>query len=874
MTPIDLGAPISHRVLFLLSFILTYIAIVRLWLTHAATKDTTGHIHLDNLVESAFIALVITVVLNGWVGVILATLSSFSILGLAGVLLPFVIAYFWLTRSQPKLRTSIRVDSQTFIIVGIILLCCILYLRPHEYLLGGSDAGSYMNISAQLAKTGEFIVYDEWLEVLTDYAPVTLREQPSRWKTQYLQFVGWYIGDQDARRLIPQFFPMHPVLLAIGTSLAGLRGGLYVTPIWGVLDVLAVYFLAKQLFNRHTATLGAILFAVNPLQVWFARYPTTEPLTLLLIFTGLLTWQKLWDHTAHGDECQQASLLWGITSGAAFGAAWLTRIDLPVILALIVGFLLLRRLRDEWHKGFTAFTITLLVFTLHATWSALTINWPYTWNTYSSVWNMLKPTLGWLGPIIIAFISILMLIYLDQRKRNAKLQNVLKQRLPRTIRLIAIIGIIALSSYAYFIRPHMEPIVYSKSWPMETPFPNLNGQNWVRMGWYLTPLGILLGTLGVAVLLYRASLYRIGLYLSAGVITTVQYVYNIFNMHYHIYAMRRYVPIVIPVLIICMAVTLHTMWKARYYPIIMRVISGTLSLVLLGALLYQSRFVLPHRDFYGLLGQLNDLNAALKPNAIVVIAEETQAAFADQFGAPLRFIFDHKIATVRNDTALAHEALEAILDYAAFHDYPVQLIAANPIPKSVRYALKLEPQTMVSLSFPALESTYFSYPSQIMLAHYGIDIYNIQDYQLEEARTVPPLIDIDIGRLDTQYIVDGFHEVETFADNVTLRWTTELATLNFAAQEGPVTIKVRARSYRPPGIEPANVIMSLDGQKVGEFLPKTNDWSVFTFESKADPISGISKLQLETGTFNPADFGLNSDERHLGIMLDWITIQK
>jgi hypothetical protein len=114
-----------------------------------------------------------------------------------------------------------------------------------------------MNIGATLARTGEFVVQDEWADFLRQYADVTLRQQPAQLLTRHLQFVGWYFSDQTPTQIIPQFFPFHPVLIALGISTGGMPLGLLVTPVWSVLGLAAVYFAARRWFGPSVGLLAA-----------------------------------------------------------------------------------------------------------------------------------------------------------------------------------------------------------------------------------------------------------------------------------------------------------------------------------------------------------------------------------------------------------------------------------------------------------------------------------------------------------------------------------------------------------------------------------------------------------------------------------------
>jgi hypothetical protein len=275
-------------------------------------------------------------------------------------------------------------------------------------------------------------------------------------------------------------------------------------------------------------------------------------LTLLLIFSGFLAFQTLYDDA-------QASVWWGVWGGAAFGAAFLTRIDLPVLMVLLIFALVWLRVRGRWSRGWTFFTLVLGVLVVHTFLNMFLISWPYVWNTYYSAFKIAER----LWPLAIGGALSLVAIAvfgIRRRRQHSKLTKI-STRPARLVRLLLISVLVGLGVYAYFVLPVAEPAQMFTAWPGNVEVPVLNSQNWVRLGWYLTPLGLVLAVVGVAWIIWRESLERLMLFLLAGVLTTVQYVYNIMNMPYLIYAMRRYVPIVIPMLLIYAAYALVQMYQ-------------------------------------------------------------------------------------------------------------------------------------------------------------------------------------------------------------------------------------------------------------------------------------------------------------------------
>lgn len=849
--------PLNYFAVFFFTFslIIGFVVSLLVW-----NKRQTERSRTDWL-EAVFVALVGLIVLVGWFGVLLASFGAFSLTILAVMLLAVAGGVVWWQRPFTFPRFLPLTWYETALVI-LLFVFAVIYFRPHEFVLGGGDAGGYMNIGATLAQTGDFILHDEWVSSLRPYADVTLREQPSHWQTRYLQFVGWYIDDHDPARIIPQFFPFHPVLIAVGIGLAGLYGGLLVTPLWAVLGLTAVYLLSRQLFDRQIALLATLLLGITPTHIFFARYPTTEPLTLLLIFTGLWAFQKLWDDI-------NVDAAWGLLGGFTIGAALLTRIDLPVVILLVLLALGICWWQKRWSKGWTLFALSFGLMLSHALLSAVLLNWPYTWNTYSSIFRSLSRSSFLVGGGIVG-ILVISGAFVIWRLGWVSSNDFRRLIHSPKIRWFFALLVIMVSLYAYFLRPVLEPIRYYTSWPAGNQVPQLNGQNWLRMGWYLTPLGLVLATAGLAWIIVTQSWFRYGLFLSVGILTIVQYVYRIFNTPYHIYAMRRYVPIVIPMLMIYAAVAILVVFRARRFKAA-RVTGTLLALILIAGLLYQARFVLPQQDFKGAIAQLTELNALLDPNAIIVINESTSSDFADRFGTPLRFIFGHDIAIIRGEEDEIRPFFNDLMAQATAQKRPLQLLAVEPINPALRENVTLQPVTMIPFALQMLMNTFDEFPSVVQTAYYGIEIYDIVSDPVLINETD---LEIDIGALDAAYIEDGFYYKEPLLEGPTMRWTTGEATVALppSTPHVPMTIAVRAMIYRPEAVPETAVIVTLDDLEIGRFIPDES-WRTYTFQV---PDSGgqqtQSLLRFNSETFVPAELQINNDLRELGFLIDWIQI--
>lgn len=816
--------------------------------------------------EACFVSLMGAIIFMGWLGTTLVAFGAFSLTGITiGLFLATVGLFIW-QRPPPRPQLA-PLNWPEWLLLVLLLGAAIVYFRPHEYVLGGIDPGVYVNIAATAVRTGDFILTDEWTGILEQHASVTLRPQPSQWRTEYLQFVGWYVDDTQPDRIIPQFFPFHAMLQAVGIAVGGLYAALLVTPLWAVLSLAAVYLLGRRLFQAQVGLLAAGLLALTPTHIYFSRYPTTEPLTLLLVFTGLLAWQVLWD------EQNGASRAWGVLGGAAFGAAFLTRIDLPLVALLLLFFLLLRWWQHGWHSGWTAAALTLGIVAAQAGVWAFRLNWPYMWNTYGSVFRMLSNSslVVMMGGITAVAVLTFGLVMWRVPWASFQQSSLVRRLDSSTSRWLLAGLVILLSLFAYFVRPILQPPGVYETWLTGTEAFILDGENWVRLGWYTTPLGLVLATLGLAHILRTASFNRYGLFLAVGGVTILQYVYRIFNTAYHIYAMRRYVPIVLPMLMLYTAVALYAManHKQRRAGLM---VAGLLTLGMLGGLLYQSRFVLPLRDLHGATDALLDFHEQLDPEALILISEPVSSTFADTFGPPLRFIFGHDIATIRQESDT--EAFVAdLVAYAQAQERPLQLIAVAPVLESIRDQFDLEPVAFFPIRLPKLRNTFTEFPSELENVYYGIEIYNAVPQTTAAAQSQPAELTIDIGTLDAAYLGDGFYGKEPLAGDVTARWTSETAVVYIPLPNTPqVEVQIQARIFRPESVAETAVILKLNNAVIGEFIP-TTDWQTFTFTAETPAGDGEARLIFESETFSPARLQMSDDARDLGFLVDTIHIQ-
>ena len=261
------------------------------------------------------------------------------------------------------------------------------------------------------------------------------------------------------------------------------------------------------------------MLALNPLQIYFARYPTAEPLT------QYFTWMGLWCFTSFVTYRPHRPL-WGVAAGLALGQVFLARIDaLPMLLLPGAWFCYLfvsRRWRwdEAWFWGSYA-AVTLLAF-FHGFWYSL----PYTFNSYSVVFA-LAPRYFWLAAI--GVILVIGSTFWLRKRLTRGVTGVQRLFMGRPVRVTAVALLALLAIYGYFIRPQLGAPALVDYWYAQVQIPISDHENLVRLGWYLTPLGIVLATAGFGVLIMYGPWRFLWPWAIIGGVFTFLYLFAILN---------------------------------------------------------------------------------------------------------------------------------------------------------------------------------------------------------------------------------------------------------------------------------------------------------------------------------------------------------
>lgn len=606
----------------------------------------------------AFAALTVGSVVVGWVALLLAELGLFSgwallavVAGLAGALLVWHWRDVKSTRPVERLAVEVKWASWERVMLAVWLAAALwLYFRPHEYIFGGADAGVYISLGAEIAQHGGFRIFDETLAGLSpDMRAAVLRPLPNTPFAASYYLPGFYVTDETSGQLTPQFYPFHPVIQAIaysaaGGGTAGVRAELLLTGLWILLGTLAVYLTARDIGGPVVGALALAGLTLAALQVWFGRYPTSEALTQFLLWAGI------WSGGRWLEERQPAAL-WAFTAGCAFGSVFLVRIDSLVLLPIFAVVLLWRWLRG-WHRADSWFAVPFAALVLHSFLHGHFLSAPYFYETVGYGFSLMAR----LWPFLLVGLAGLALVLLWLPRRVGRYRA--PDRVQRVARYVLLGSLFAYSLYGWFLRPELNATTLRPDVFSAGDIPVTNHENWLRLGWYLTPLGIWLGVLGSGLMLWRVNRRTI-MALALGFMFSGVYLWNISANPHHVYVMRRYVPAVMPFFILGAAYLLGFVGFRRAdwmnapgflrkvpYPSGALVVAAVILLWLTG-LGWAARGFAGQVDHAGLTSQVDALAAVLPPDAILLFNDQSPVGEGDIWGTPLRFIYGFDVFALR-----------------------------------------------------------------------------------------------------------------------------------------------------------------------------------------------------------------------------------
>jgi hypothetical protein len=805
--------------------------------------------------ESLFLAVGLSVSASAWTALVLAELGRFHMVTAALVLAAVCAVALGARRGRlgwprPWPRTLREAAPP----LAVLALALAFQAYPSEYVMGGRDPGVYVAAMGTIGRTGAIA----WTDPTVLSIPPEDRELFFRHSDQsdysWGRFMGFPLERPETGRVVPLFFHLFPAFGAYLFQAMGAKGALATPCVFGVLGTLGFFLAWRRLFGPAPALLGALLLGLNVVQVWFARYPMSEGMTQFLLFLALLAF-RLWE--------ERGSAAFGVLAGAAFGLSVLTRIDSLLVLVPLGLYVAIRRAHGElpW-PALRPLALPFVLLSTHAfvhaaVWSRIYLldiaKRPY-WSQPARVW-----LLGALGVM-----AVLLLVHRLERPVVAWMDTH-----GDLLRRTAMGAVVMAALFAYFVRPALSAWAGGDGNPPGTALPDPgvlralgysrlaahDAQSFVRLGWFVTPLGLVLAVLGLLVLLREwrpAWLFPVLL----GLTFAVFYFYKIRVYNDYFFALRRFVPVVLPFVLGLAALFLCRLARAGGAR---RAVAGALALVLAGLFLKDTWPLRRYRDWNQAVRFVADTARFFGPEDVVIFEQPRSIHLLSLPLWALHGVNALELARFNPDPARLQHLVASwrgrYRNIYFVHTYSTDLCG-----------LFLERVQERSFGTYEWERAWGRKPRGPEPRAFTFRISRV--VPPEELR-VPALDEVDIGGSDDVQ-VSGFHDKEGGGDR-TYRWTGRCASVYVpgapAASEMAIVASVGERPLQPP----ATVRVSLGGVALGSFVAGPG-WEEHRLPIP-QPVAGPPVLRLDVPSWRPGNVLPGStDQRDLGVMVDRIRL--
>jgi hypothetical protein len=570
-----------------------------------------------------------------------------TVLPFSAALLAFFAVLAWFGGGRPRVVLDL---PSLLAMAGSGALAGWLLLPGFHYVAGDKDPGGYVMHAFEIARSGSYQWHDPLLT--TAGLPVQLQGPGSR-------FPGIWVHDAATGQIIPQFYHLWSALMATSYDLHGYGGLANTGAICGIFAVLAAVVLARRLGGIVAAGAVGLVLATNMMQVWQAKYPTAEVVAQLYYLGALLgviiAVQTKWRWPA-------------LLAGVLIGVGYLDRADgLLLVLAAVVGLAALWILRRFDARAWY-FLAGLVATVPYGLWQAYV---PAALYSRAAQIPKLSLVLAGMAVCLVGAVALRRPLRPVADRVTAGLERPLFQRRAGLLLTAGALGLFLIG----LARPAFETdTTYYGPRLIRT----YDEHNLYRLSWFFSWPGLVLMLLGIAVLLLRRWTASSWLVLGMTVALLTLYAWHAKNSPYFMWVGRRFVPTVIPGMVVLIGIGLAWIWGVRRRGI-PKVAGPAVALGLAAFIaavqLNESVPLRSHDEWggsYGITRAVGDLSGNQQGVYLWQPAAYCCAAPQTLFASPLWLVDDQESMLLPNSPAQVPAFVDAYLRH--FPNQPVFLV--------------------------------------------------------------------------------------------------------------------------------------------------------------------------------------------------------
>jgi hypothetical protein len=359
--------------------------------------------------------------------------------------------------------------------------------------MGGQDQGTYLNIAHQYNRQGGLYY--------KDYFRVNLSNDLKILYDKYMPYLMPSIGYWDRENSIYdlRFYPLHSVWLAIFENVLGQDKAVYSLTFFSVLTIIAFYLLGYELSGKkkYAGYVSALLVAINPLHVFFSKFPVGE--ITAVAFTALGFYYLVrYINTIRSSENNRHELVLSLLSFTCF---FYTRMSSSMYIPLFFVFATLATLYAQNLKV----KRTLLIYFAFLVVS-FCISFLYYYKFQPALFQLIygatiKKVLGQASDIKLAGIFTLASVFIltIYKIKNHQMLRKIKRYLEQNTSIIFLILLIAIFYFSFVaylsiqLKPSTSPPDFERYWYIGTNFlQKLKYLDLYVVMEYITPVGFVM----------------------------------------------------------------------------------------------------------------------------------------------------------------------------------------------------------------------------------------------------------------------------------------------------------------------------------------------------------------------------------------------
>lgn len=545
---------------------------------------------------------------------------------------------------------QVRLDPvELALIAAIVVAGAFFFLPGFHYAYADKDPGVYVAHGFAIAREGDVAIDD--LVVQRNVSPE-------------FDFAGRFPGiwpdPDEPGKATSQFYHFYPSLLATAHDLGGDRALFNLNSLLAIGAVVVLVLATRRVAGTATAAVAGALLVTSMIQVWQARYPSTEITAQLLLAGALMAAVLAIDRRWTGAA---------LVAGVALGTGFLARPDGFLYILIACAFVALATALGWIDRRAWALAAGLAVTLPYSLWNAYVARADY--SESNSV-----PDLA-----VLVAVGLLVLAAGELTRRGL---GVLGSRFPRSIlahptelprRWQVRVGLgvsmaVGVALFVLFFREQLLGVDYAWSTFAGDVTRSLDERTLPWLSWFVSLRGLVLMWLGVCVIAVRRWQAPLFVLVAPGALLLFVYLWDARVSMRLMWFVRRFAPAVLPAMIILIAVAIG--WALSRRSVIVKIAAAAIAVTLVAEYAAMS---LPLRDHDEMAGSW-DLSAAISAQAGdqqgVFLFPPGQGIYDIMRNAPASvwFIFDQIAARLPADYDMAEiEKYEE-----AFSDRPVFLV--------------------------------------------------------------------------------------------------------------------------------------------------------------------------------------------------------